>query len=235
MRRIFLFILLISFMGAADMAAQVRKGTIHAVSREDLTNKLPKDVAYWFPDFVEAKVFYHDGRQAHGLLNICMLDNTLRFIDERTGDTLLVSGAESIDRILAGEVLLTQHKGRFLQTLVQYGQIGLAEERIFSFSEPTVDTESGYTLVPPTSTARYGSVQNLDYQRIYEFEADVPWELEIRYVLVRDNKIYLAKRASFEKIFSEKKDFIRTFVKSNDTDFANKQDVVSLFWYCTEN
>ncbi len=234
MKRFLLFALLISFLGAYDVAAQSRQGKVHAKSRVDLTNKLPKDVAYWFPNFVEAQVFYKDGRQAEGLINVCLLDNTLRFINPQ-GDTLVVSGAENVNRILAGEVLLSQHKGKFFQTIVQYGAISLAEERIFNFTEPGVDIHEGYALVPPTSTAKYASVQTYDYQRIYEFEADVPWNFEIRYVLVQDGKIFLAKKSNFEKIFKEKKDFIRTFVKSNDTDFSKKEDVVSLFWYCTEN
>ncbi len=238
MKQRFLFLVTLAVFAmaftATNLYAQNKKGTVHAVSRQDMLTKLPKDVAYWLSEFSMGRMVFNDGSSKEGLLNVCVVDNSVRFINDKS-DTLVLFNSKDVERIFINDSLLVQKEDRFYREVACYGSVILAEQRIFNFSEPEVEASSSMGGLPPTSMAKKTNMQLVDNDRVYEFEADIPWNLSISYVLIDGDKIYNAKRSSFEKIFADKKDFIRTFVKSNKTDFDSKEDVISLFWYCTEN
>ncbi len=228
-----LAVVIVSF-AAQSAYSQDKKGTVHAVSRHDMLSKLPRDVAYWFNDYSFGQIIYNNGTSNQGLVNVCVVDNSVRFINEK-GDTLILMNSNDIQRIFINDSVLVQIDDRFYREIACYGSIILAEQRILNFSEPEIEANSSLGGLPPTSMAKKSNIRLVDNDREYTFEADIPWSLNVSYVLINGEKIYNAKRSSFEKIFAGKKDFIRTFVKSNKTDFDSKEDVVSLFWYCTEN
>ncbi len=227
-----LYILLLLGMCGVSFAQDI-KGSLTAKSREDMLKKLPLDVAYWYPEFAEATVFYNDGTKTTSTLNICVVDNTLRFIN-KTGDTLVAGNINKVQRVLIDDALMMRNEDYFVKEIARFGSICLAERKIFTYNEPE-SKDVGYSMAPATSTAKKVNIRDYDYTRSYGFEALIDWRLETKFVMTDGKKYYFVKKSTFEKIFPDKKDFIRTFVKMNDTDFTDKQDIVSLFWYCIEN
>ena len=76
MKRILLLLLLFAVFSAFGQEA---KGDI------------PADVFYLLPEFRQGMVYFSDQRPAQGTLNICAVDQTLRFMDK---DQELSSGAD---------------------------------------------------------------------------------------------------------------------------------------------
>lgn len=211
--------------------AQDSKGTVRASSRDDLLRRLPDSTAYLLPEFQYATVLYTNGGSAVGTLNVCLVDNSVRIINE-TGDTLMLADADRVYSIKCGDTLLLERNGHFLRRVSVYGNSSLCQLKEFSFTEP--DSESGYGGLPPTSTARQARVRSLDVSRAYGAEVDIPWELHTKWVLDDGRRYYPSRRSSFERIFPSVKTAIRSYVRDNDVDFNNPRDLIDLFQYCVE-
>lgn len=222
--------LLLFFVSMSQGFAQDLRGVVRVGTREDIITKLPDSVAYLLPSFRDGIVVYKNGSTAGGCLNICLVDNSVRFINDR-GDTLLLSNAETVDNVVLGDSSVIKRDGRFLLRKAICGKITLCEERTFTFTEP--ELESGYSGIPATSTAKAVSVRNLENSsRAYGSPTDIPWRLKTRYVLDDGTKPYIAKRQSFERVFPQSVKEIKAYVKSERTDFDDIDSLLDLFEYC---
>lgn len=231
MKRIFIsFALLIASLSTV-FAQDVIKGSVIASSREDLLTKLPSEVAYFIPEFTHAYIFYTNGTKFEADLNICLVDNSVRYINEK-GDTLLMANASTVNKILAGDAIYQQLNDAFVHQLAVYGQTSLSEKKIFNFKEPEISI--GFSNLAPTSTARAYNPEDHDVAKGYGKDMEIDYRLETVYVLTHKNKTYSCKQSSFIKFFPEKKQQIKDFVKENKIDFTNKDHVLSLFYMCTE-
>lgn len=231
MKRIFISIAIMIASFASLIAQDVVKGSVIASSREDLLTKLPSEVAYFMPEFTHAYIFYTNGTKFEANLNICLVDNSVRYINDKC-DTLLMANAASVNKILAGDAIYQQLNGTFVHQLAAYGQTSLSEKKIFNFKEPEINI--GFANLAPTSTARAYNAEDHDVAKGYGKDMEIDYRLETVYVLTHKNKTYSCKQSSFIKFFPEKKQQIKEFVKKNDIDFSNKDHVISLFLMCTE-
>lgn len=211
--------------------AQDREGSIRVTSRDDMLRKLPESVSYLLPVFTESTLVYANGSSADGKVNICLLDNSVRFINP-SGDTLLLANADFVSSVMAGDTLLIQRDGQFVKCISLYGDLSLCERRSFTFSEP--DEDAGYSGIPATSTAKQVRVQSVDYARTYGREVEIPWKLKTEYVLDDGSRTIPARRSSFIKLFPECADQVRAFIKEHSVDFKDLDDLVGLFQYCAE-
>ena len=147
MKRVKLYRILLSVLSVAalvpvaGLSAQDRRGTVEVDSREDLLSALPSDVVYMLPAFTDATVVFASGDSSKGRLNICLVDNSVRFINT-AGDTLKLSNAENVHSIMAGDTLLLQRNGAFIKRVGVYGDLSLCERRELTLSEP--EDNAGY-------------------------------------------------------------------------------------------
>lgn len=207
------------------------KGSVIASNREDLLSKLPSEISYFMPEFTLSQIFYKNGTKFMALLNICVVDNSVRYINE-SGDTLLMANASDVNRIFAQGSVYKQINGHFFQELVAFGQTSLCEKRSFSLKEPEISI--GFANIAPTSTAKSYNPEHEDLARDYGKDMEIDYTMEIDYVLSHKDKIYPCKQSAFIKFFPEKKQQIKDFVKINKIDFSNREHVLSLFYMCTE-
>jgi hypothetical protein len=229
----FLFFLIASFSAVAQTANESGeiKGTVIAKSRQDILKQLPVHVAYLNDQFEPVTLLYKNGSRIEAVMNICLVDNSLRLINA-AGDTLLMSNAKEVERIIADSALFVQINDRFYRQMMVYGAISLSEEKHFEFKEPEIST--GYGSAPKTSTAVQMSTREYNHSRAYDYETEIPYTLKYKYVLVKGEKVYAAKESNFTKLFPEKKKAIKKFVDDHDINFRNKQDLLSLFYFCTQ-
>ena len=226
-----LLFLLISLPSLLAQDDQPVKGSVMASSRQDVLSQLPTHVAYLTPEFEQVSVFYKDGSRYEGRMNVCLVDLSVRMISQR-GDTMFVAHSDDVARVVSDNAVYTQIKKRFYKQLMVYGTVSIAQEKRFEFKEPEIT--AGYGSAPKTSTATQMSTREYNHSRAYDYETEVPYSLEYKYVLLQDDKVYPAKQSSFTKLFPKKKQAIKQFVKDNSTDFDKKEDLVSLFYFCTQ-
>ena len=228
----FLSIVALSLLSAMVLSAQKIQGTITIQARENLLSKLPAEAAYFLPEFMDATVQSTDGQLSNGRINICLVDNSVRFIQPETGDTLLLSSPENIMRIIIGDTVMLQHDGDFIKAVAVYGKTFLGERRTLSLED--ADIEAGYSSIPATSTAKRANVVSVDYDRMRNGENTVNYSLSIKYFIGDGISLYPARLSSFLKVFPEKKKDLRLYAKEHKTDFNDKSDLIDFFYHCTE-
>ena len=209
--------------------AQNIEGSITIKARENILTKLPEQAAYLLPAFTDAVVTGRDGSLSSGRVNVCLVDNSVRFITD-SGDTLLMSNAENVSRIVFADTVLLQVQDYFVKQMVVYGQKSIAERRQLKLTQQA--ESAGYSSIPAVSTAKKGTMVALDPTYVYEAETDYDYRMTTDLVLTDGTEVYSAKLSSFVKVFPDRKKEIRSFVKEHRTDFNDKQDLADLFFFC---
>ena len=209
---------LFAFIDYAD--SQTLSGKISIRSRDNIIHKLPDSICYMMPQFTKADIVYTSGKQFSAVVNICNVDNSVRFIN-RDGDTLLMANANSVQYITTPEALYTRINDYFIRN-------------IFRIDVEQTELSGGGIGLPKTSTARTASNLETDYNVDKDVAREVEWEIKSEFILSDSQKRYPCKRSSFEKLFPSKKKEIKEFVKQNKIDFDKKEDLILLFKFCVE-
>ena len=170
---------------------------------------LTKEVFYLMPDMASGSVYFNDKAPAHGDLNICAVDNTIRFLD-KDGQELAVEIDESMTRVVIDGVIFVPFEGVFLR-LYPFGEdAGVAVRRnVLVLSDSKVASygmESQTTAV--TSIVGFSSDG-----KIYSLEEGikVPYRMtETAYVYRNGNILSLSKR-NLQRCFPEAKDKIEAY------------------------
>lgn len=229
MKRAVLLTVAVLFAVSA-MKAQTVSGSITVRKHQDLVAALPQNVAYLFPQFHEGVVDFTDGTSSSGLLNICNVDNSVRFVNE-AGDTLLLSNAKRVARVIIDGYLLMKTGDGFLKQTAAYGQISLCERKRLTLAED--EPEAGYSGVPATSMAKMGRVTQVDSRRMETGERNYNYRLRTEIVLWDGEQELPCRMSSFTRIFPAAKKSAKSFVKEHRTDFQDIESVAQLFLFCT--
>lgn len=225
-------VIIILFSGFFSLSAQDIKGSVTLKARENLLSKLPQTAVYQLNNFSDATVQFKDGKLSRGRINICLVDNSVRFIDDG-GDTLKLSNAHQVMRIVVEDTVFLQVQDCFIKQLLVYGQLFLGEQKILTLEK--AELEDGYSSIPATSTAKIGKMVDIDPNRVYEVETQFDYTLTGKLVLSDGTDIYPSRLSSFIKLFPEKKKSIREYAKKHNTDFKNKLSLMDLFLFCADN
>lgn len=215
---------------SARVSAQTLDGTVTVGARQDILSVLPENVSYFLPEFEESTVFFNDGTSSTGKVNICLVDNSVRFIQE-SGDTLLLSSYERVLRIQVADTVLAKANDCFVKQILIFGNKSLGERRRLEL-ETDQEKQGGYGSLPPTSTAKAGNMMRLDPTREFDVTTKMSYSFRKDFVLTDGEKVYPAGTSAFVRLFPDRKKEIRSFVKENRTDFDDKLSLVQLFLFC---
>lgn len=225
------FLIIAALTAATMTSAQTVNGTITVRARQDLTKVLPKDIVYLLPDFTDGVVDFTDGTSSSGRINICNIDNSVRFIHS-TGDTLLLSNGERVSRVIADGTVYMKAEDGFLRQAAAYGSTSLCERKRLTIDE--AESNAGYSGLPPTSMAKSAKMVEVDHDRMDTGERELKYRFRTDVVLTDGKKVYISRLSSFNKIFPSSKKAAKAFVRTNKTNFQNLQSAASLFMFCAE-
>ena len=77
---------------------------------QEAQGNIPADVFYLLPEFRQGMVYFSDQGPAQGDLNICAVDQTLRFMDKGQE---LASDADNIYRVIVDDIVFVRVDGAF--------------------------------------------------------------------------------------------------------------------------
>ncbi|HIZ87373.1 MAG TPA: hypothetical protein IAC03_04350 [Candidatus Coprenecus pullistercoris] len=226
---VFLMLLIV----CAPVSAKARKGSVTVQARENLLDKLPADVAYLLSEYTGAVLYRNDGGMSEGKINICLVDNSIRFVDEK-GDTLLMRNPAMVNRIiLADGSVCVPVNGEYVRQLAAAGSRSLVY-RVRLELDTRDDSPSGGIAPPPTSTAVTASLMELDPSRSFSVTTVVDYDLSEGFCLTDGDKFYPARQSSFVRLFPDRKKDIKAYTKEHPVDYDSKEDITALFMYCAQ-
>jgi hypothetical protein len=163
---------------------------------------MPDSVYYLMPHFSQGYVFLRGQMPAQGKMNICAVDNTLRFLDNN--GTELSSGEDNILKVVIDNVSFLRYQDVFYRLYPVKDDVGVALCRRVMIIRDKKEAAYGGTS-QTSSTKQYntlyadGVTYNLNDGKEYPFEVT-----ETLYLYKRDTVFPLTKK-SLRKIFASRK------------------------------
>ena len=189
------------------------------------TNQSFNLVQYVFDEFKPGTVKLKSGESYQQDLNYNIVTNEMVFEDK--GKFAAIANSESVDTIYISERKFVPLSNKFYEVLVT-GPTSLLEVFTASVSEPGESVGYGST----TTTSAASSYQSL-IRDGGAYGLKLPDGFKVipkhEFFILKDGKLErAASLKQMTKIFPDKKDSIRNFVKKNNTNFSERNDIIEL-------
>lgn len=170
---------------------------------KDTSKGIPTDVYYLMPKFGQGYIFFRGQAPAQGKVNICAVDNTLRFIDN-SGQELEVSNAEDVVKVQVDTVAFLHHQNIYYRLSPVAPDLGIAIHRYVKVY--TDEKQSGYGGSSQTSSIQSYSTLYAEGM-IYELEAGktYPYEVTETLFLYKGQTVVPFTKKNLRKLFPSKK------------------------------
>lgn len=203
----FKYCLLVFFLAlAAPLALRAQEPAPKAIPDEDF---------YLMPSFCDGMVYLRGQAPAQGKMNICAVDNTLRFIDNN-GVELEAANAEQIVRVQLDTVWFIRSRGVFYRMYPASYDMGVALRRDVRIIRDA--KEGAYGGSSQTSSIReYGSlytesgIYNLNTNKKY------PYDVKETLYLYKGEGVYPLSKNNLKKLFPDKKADIEAWFKAGNS------------------
>ena len=204
------FLLLASLTGAR---AQINSG-----------KGVPDDVYYLLPSFSQGMVYIRGQGPAQGKLNICAVDNTLRFIDN-DGQEMVAGANNDIVKVTIDTVTFIRHQDAFLRVHPVTDDAGIAVRKSVRIIRDA--KQGGYGGTSQTSSIKeYGTLYTEGVAIELNTNKQYPYKISEEFFVYSGDSILLPTKNNLKKLFPEKKDEVEVWFKSNRS-FPNKLEDAS--------
>jgi hypothetical protein len=204
-------------------------------SEEEIEQAIPASDRYLLEQFQQGTVSLHNGTKANARLNYNLLLEEIQFIDI-TGDTMALADEHLVKQIsIDDKIFYYGEQSGFVETIADYSPVKLAIHQKFA----TINAEKmgAYEQSSAVSSIRtYKSfTTNTGQRQNLKLKGDLVLAIESAFYFVdQNNRTYKANKSALRKIFPEKKNIIRDFVKEEKIDFNKEEDLRKLLQYCSE-
>ena len=178
---------------------------------QEARGDMPADVFYLLPEFRHGMVYFSGQGPGQGELNICAVDQTLRFMDK--GEELS-SSADNILRVVIDTVVFVHVDGAFYRLYPVSDEVTLAYRRDVEILR---DVKTGaYGIQSRTSSIReVGSLQSDGMMYTLQSSKSYPYNVkESCYLYVAGNVTPVNKR-TIRKLFPARKDALDAWLKNH--------------------
>ena len=185
-----------------------------AVSAQNTGTGIPYDVYYLMPQFADGYVFIRGQAPAKGKLNICAVNNSLRFISN-DGTELEASDPESILKVVIDTVSFIRDNSVFYRMYPVSADMGVALERRVRIIRD--QKETGYGGSSQTAAVKeYGAVYTDG--AIFQFDKDktYPYEVFEEVCVYKGNIVVPLSKKTLRKLFPARKAEIDAWFKAGN-------------------
>ncbi len=163
---------------------------------------MPDSVYYLMPRFSQGYVFLRGQMPAQGKMNICAVDNTLRFLDDKGAE--LSSGEDNILKVIIDNVTFLRYDDVFYRLYPAKADVGVALCRKVRIIRD--QKEAAYGGTSQTSSVKEystlyadGVTYNLNDDKEYPFETTETVNI------YKGDTVFPLTKKSLRKIFSSRK------------------------------
>lgn len=195
-------------------------------AQEKTPGGIPADVYYLMPSFGQGMIYFKGQLPAQGQLNICALDQTLRFLD-KSGKELSASNADNILRVQIDTVSFLRYEDAFYRLYPVSSDMGVALMREVKIQ---ADAKQGaYGTTSQTSAIKERSTMYVD-GAVYNLNDDKPVSYEVleSLCLYRADEVYTLNKKNLKKLFPAHKDAIDAWFKAGNKLPGTVEEAVEL-------
>lgn len=184
---------------------------------------------YEYPQFVFGKVFFKPGDSSSGRLNYNRLVDQMQFIDFK-GDTLNIADPGTIRSIRINGDLFYYDNG-YVKLIKEDNTIKLATKQTLLFAGK--QKTGAYNMPSPTSAIDSYSSYTIE-GKAYNLvpKEDILLKKQTQYYFGdKYNHFVLANKKNLLGMFSKHNGALTAYLKENDIDFTNQEDLEKLLQY----
>jgi len=223
MKVLLLFVLTYSCSANAQdsiIIVKAGKSIYESVSKADL---------YEYPRFVFGKAFFKPGDSATGRMNYNKLAGQMQFIDFK-GDTLNIADPRTIKYISINRDLFYFDDG-YVKLIKEDNMIKLATKQTIRLAGK--EKTGAYNTASSTSSITTYSSFTME-GKVYNVvpTEDMILKKQTQYYLGdKYNHFTLANKKNLLRLFSKQNAALTAYLKENDVDFTNREDLEKLLQY----
>ena len=178
---------------------------------QEAQGDIPADVFYLLPEFRQGMVYFSDLGPAQGELNICAVDQTLRFMDKGQE---LSSAADNINRVVVDDIVFVRIDGVFYRLYPITDDLTVAYRRNVEILR---DVKTGaYGIQSRTSSIReVGSLQSDGMMYTLQSSKSYPYNVSESCYLFQAGTVTPINKRSLRKRFPARKDELDAWLKSH--------------------
>ena len=175
---------------------------------------IPDDVYYLMPSFSQGMIYFNGQLPAQGQLNICAVDNSLRYLD-KNGQELSAANADNIVKVQIDTAMFLRYQDEFYRIYPVTASVGVAVKREVNILKKV--TQGGYGTTSQTSSTREyhtiyadGAIYNLNEGK------DIPYEVSEIIFIYKGNEVFPLTKKNLRKLFPASKDAIDACFKAGN-------------------
>ena len=198
---------------------------------QDDSGRIPDEVFYLMPQFGHGTVYFRGQTPAQGMLNICAVDNTLRFMDD-SGNELSASTVDNVLMVQIDTVKFIHDDNGFYRMYPVSPRAGVALQRNVHI---LVGAKKGaFDSVNQTGSIRqYSSLYSEG--AMYNLSRNYPYEVSEEIFLYMGNLVSPFTKKNLKRMYPAKKDAIDAYFKSGHPLPKTVQDALELLKSLAEN
>ena len=186
--------------------------SISAPGQEKGGRGIPDDVYYLMPSFTKGMIYFTGRAPAQGMLNICAVDNTLRFLD-KSGKELVAENADDVFKVVLDSVVFIRDGGVFYRMYPVSDGLGIALRREVRIIRGAKEGAYG-TMSQTSSIKQYDVIYSDGVAYDLDKDSDVPFEVSESCSFYKEGKVYPLTKKNLRKCFPERKVEIDAYLKS---------------------
>ncbi len=195
-------------------------------AQEQTRGGIPADVYYLMPSFGQGMIYFRGQLPAQGQLNICALDQTLRFLD-KNGKELAASNMENILKVQIDTVSFLRFEDAFYRLYPVAADMGVAVMREVKIQANV--KQGAYGTTSQTSAIKERSTMYVD-GAVYNLTDDKPvaYETSEWLYLYKADEIFTLNKKNLKKLFPARKDQIDAYFKAGNKVPVTLPEAVTL-------
>lgn len=179
---------------------------------QEAQGNIPAEVFYMLPDFGQGMVYFSDKGPAQGMMNICTVDQTLRFLDNNGQE--LASNADNITRVVIGDVVFVRVDGAYYRLCPITDELTVAFRRdveiIRDVRKGAFGTESRTSAIRSVA-----SLQADGMMYTLEKAANYPYHVKESCSLYQAGSVVPLNKRNLRKLFPDRKTDLDAWLKSH--------------------
>ena len=179
---------------------------------QEAQGNIPADVFYMLPEFGQGMVYFSDRGPAQGEMNVCAVDQTLRFKDKDGQE--LASNADNITKVVIDTVVFVRIDDAFYRLYPVSDDLTVAFRRDVEILR---DVRKGaFGSESRTSAIReVASLQTDGVMYTLQRAANYPYNVTESCFLFQAGDVVPVNKRNLRKRFPDRKDELDTWLKSN--------------------
>jgi hypothetical protein len=212
-------------------SAQAQDSTITIKAGTSFNESVSITDLYDYPQFVSGKVFFRPGDSSAGRLNYNRFLDEMQFIDFK-GDTLNLANPGTIKFIRISNDLFYYDNG-YVKLIKDNNTIKFAAKQTLKVSGKS--KIGAYNMASPGSAIDSYSSLTIDHKN-YNLtpREDVTLTKKTEYYFGdKYNHFVLANKKNILRLYSKQDGIITAYLKENNVDFSNREDLEKLLQFLT--